>query len=547
MSVINLIAPVMVAKIIDDAIPNKDMSMLVRLAIGILIIYLISTFLNYIVTYWGHVLGVRIESDMRRDLFYHIQKLSFNYFDDNKTGHIMSRLVNDLFEIAEFAHHGPEDLFITLITILGTLGIMVTINWQLALIIFLFLPVMLYFTITKNTKMRNVFREMRVRIAEINGQIEDSISGVRVVQSFNNEEYEGDKFNQGNENYRCTKENSYKVMGEFYSGITLFSNLLYLAVIFFGGLFIYNNTLTVGSLVQFLLYITIFLEPVRRIANFIETFQKAAAGFNRFTEVMDIDPDIVDEPNAKHIQKIQGDISFEHVSFRYNDSETVLNDINLKISSGQTVAFVGPSGAGKTTICSLIPRFYDVTGGYITIDGIKIKEILLKDLRENIGIVQQDVFLFSGTVRENIAYGKTNASDDEIIKAAKRANAHDFIMKLPNGYETHTGERGVKMSGGQKQRISIARIFLKNPPILILDEATSSLDNENEKIIQQSFDLLAKDRTTLVIAHRLSTIKNADKIVVLTDEGIQEQGTHEELLALNGVYKKLSDAQQLVN
>ncbi|MFZ7134050.1 MAG: ABC transporter ATP-binding protein [Eubacteriales bacterium] len=547
MSVVNLIAPALVAVIIDKALPYKDMNLLIRLSIIILVLYIISAILNYIVTYWGHVLGVRIESDMRRDLFHHIQKLSFNYFDNTKTGHVMSRLVNDLFEIAEFAHHGPEDLFITTITILGTLGIMMTINWQLALIIFLFIPVMLFFTIYKNGKMRRVFREMRITIAEINGQIEDSISGIRVVQSFNNEAYEGEKFNKGNENYRCTKEESYKVMGEFHTGINLFSNLLHLVVIFFGGVFIYYNGMTVGVLVQFLLYIAIFLEPIRRIANFIETYQKAAAGYYRFIEVLDIHPDIVDGPKAVKIGKVTGEISFEHVSFQYSDSELVLKDIQMHIKAGETIAFVGPSGAGKTTICSLIPRFYDVTEGSIKVDGLNIKNIRLKDLRENIGIVQQDVFLFSGTIKENIAYGKINASKKEIIQAAKLANAHDFIMKLPNGYDTLTGERGVKLSGGQKQRISIARIFLKNPPILILDEATSSLDNENEKIIQQSFDLLAQNRTTLVIAHRLSTIRNADKIVVLTDEGIQEQGTHEELMAVNGLYKSLSEAQQLVN
>lgn len=547
MSVVNLIAPAFVAIIIDEAIPQKDMNLLIRLSLGILALYALSGILNYIVTYWGHVLGVRIESDMRRDLFYHVQKLSFNYFDNNKTGHIMSRIVNDLFEIAEFAHHGPEDIFIIIVTIIGTLGIMVTINWQLALIIFLFMPIMLFFTISKNKRMRQVFRDMRLRIADINGQIEDSISGIRVVKSFNNEDYEGEKFSQGNDNYRYTKEQSYKIMGEFYTGIHFFANLLHLVVIFFGGIFIYNNGLTIGALVQFLLYISIFLEPIRRITNFIETYQKASAGLNRFYEVLDIHPDIKDEPGARKIDKMIGEIIFDDVSFKYNDSEMVLEDIKLTVKAGETVAFVGPSGAGKTTICSLIPRFYDVTSGKVMIDGINIRDILLESLRDNIGIVQQDVFLFSGTIKENIAYGKINAKDEEIIQAAKLANAHDFIMKLPNGYDTFTGERGVKLSGGQKQRISIARIFLKNPPILILDEATSSLDNENEKIIQESFELLSKDRTTLIIAHRLSTIRNADKIVVLTDEGIQEEGSHRELTLKDGIYKKLSQAQQLMN
>lgn len=547
MSIVDLIIPAIVAIIIDSAIPSKNFDFFVNLSIGILILYVLRAVLHYIVTYYGHVLGVRIESDMRKDLFNHIQKLSFSYFDNTKTGHIMSRLVNDLFEISEFAHHGPEDVFITIITLFGALIVMFTIKWQLALIIFLLVPIMLVFTINKNKKMRRVFRDMRLRIADINAQIEDSISGIRVVKSFTNEWYEEDKFDVGNNNYRNTKEESYKIMGEFISGVNLFSNMLHLIVIFFGALFIYKNQLTIGVLVQFLLYIAIFLEPIRRIANFVETFQKAASGFNRFTEILDINPDIVDSMDAKNIGKLSGDIKFNEVSFNYNKNETVLKNINLKIDAGETIAFVGPSGAGKTTICSLIPRFYEVSRGNIAVDNLNIREISLRSLRENIGIVQQDVFLFSGTIRENIKYGKINATEEEVVNAAKMANAHEFIMKLPNGYDTYTGERGVKLSGGQKQRISIARIFLKNPPILILDEATSSLDNENEKIIQKSFDRLAKSRTTLVIAHRLATIQNADRIVVLTDEGIVEQGTHDELMNLNGMYKTLHNAQKLID
>ncbi|MFZ7120068.1 MAG: ABC transporter ATP-binding protein [Eubacteriaceae bacterium] len=547
MSIVDLIIPAIVAIIIDSAIPSRNFNFFVNLSIGILILYVLRAILHYIVTYYGHVLGVRIESDMRKDLFNHIQKLSFSYFDNTKTGHIMSRLVNDLFEISEFAHHGPEDIFITIITLFGALLVMFTIKWQLALIIFLLVPIMLIFAIKKNKKMRRVFRDMRLRIADINAQIEDSISGIRVVKSFTNEWYEEDKFDIGNNNYRNTKEESYKIMGEFISGVSLFSNMLHLIVIFFGALFIYKNQLTIGVLVQFLLYIAIFLEPIRRIANFVETFQKAASGFNRFTEILDINPDIVDSRDAKNIGKLSGDIKFNEVSFNYNKNETVLKNINLKIDAGETIAFVGPSGAGKTTICSLIPRFYEVSSGNIVVDNISIREISLQSLRENIGIVQQDVFLFSGTIRENIKYGKINASEEEVVNAAKMANAHEFIMKLPNGYDTYTGERGVKLSGGQKQRISIARIFLKNPPILILDEATSSLDNENEKIIQKSFYKLAKSRTTLVIAHRLATIQNADRIVVLTDEGVVEQGTHDELMDLNGMYKTLHNAQRLID
>ncbi|MPW24682.1 ATP-binding cassette domain-containing protein [Alkalibaculum sp. M08DMB] len=545
MSVLDLIFPALVAIVIDKAIPQRDLSLLYTIAIVIMGLYIIRTILNYIVTYWGHVLGVRIESDMRSDLFNHIQKLSFNYFDNTKTGHIMSRLVNDLFDIAEFAHHGPEDIFITSITLVGTFIIMLTINWQLALIIFLLVPVMLVFTIFKNKKMRKVFREMRIKLADINAQIEDSISGIRVVKSFGNEWYEEEKFDLGNNSHRVTKEESYKVMGEFYSGIGFFSNLLHLIVVFFGGLFVINNQISIGVLVQFLLYISIFLEPIKRIANFIETYQKAGAGFNRFIETLDVNPDIIDRHDARSVGKLSGDIEFKNVNFNYSDNETVLENINLKIDAGETIAFVGPSGAGKTTICSLIPRFYEVTGGSILLDNEDIRDITMRSLRDNIGIVQQDVFLFSGTISENIKYGKTIATQEEIINAAKLANAHEFIIKLPNGYDTHTGERGVKLSGGQKQRISIARIFLKNPPILILDEATSALDNENEKIIQKSFERLSKSRTSLIIAHRLATIQNADRIVVLTDEGIKEQGTHIELMELGGMYKSLYDAQKL--
>ncbi len=546
MSVLDLAFPALVAMVIDDAIPQKNLQLLTVISLLILALYILRAILNYIVNYWGHVLGTRMESDMRSDLFNHIQKLSFRYFDNTKTGHIMSRLVNDLSEISEFAHHGPEDLFIATVTLLGSLIIMFTINWKLTLIIFMLVPFMLAFTISKNARMRKIFKEARIKLADINAQVEDSISGIRVVKSFGNEEYEESKFEAGNQSYRMTKEQSYKVMAEFFTGVQFFSNILHLVVVFFGGLFVYYQQITVGVLVQFLLYIHIFLEPIKRIANFIEIFQKAASGFNRFTEILDISPDIVDSPKAKAVGKLSGKIEFKNVSFTYNDSDHVLKDINLTISPGETIAFVGPSGAGKTTICSLIPRFYEVSKGSILIDGINIKDIRLRSLRENIGVVQQDVFLFSGTISENIRYGNINASQEDVIKAAKLANAHEFILKLPNGYDTYTGERGVMLSGGQKQRIAIARIFLKNPSILILDEATSSLDNENERIIQSSFEKLSENRTTLVIAHRLATIQNAHRIVVLTDEGIQEQGTHSELIEKNGIYKDLYQAQKLI-
>lgn len=546
MSILDLIFPILVALIIDNAIPNKNLDLIIKISTFMLALYILRAVFDYIVSYWGHVLGVRIESDMRSDLFNHIQKLSFSYFDNTKTGHIMSRLVNDLLDIAEFAHHGPEDLFIASVTLFGSLTIMFLVNWQLALIITIIIPIMLYFTIIKNKKMRRVFKEMRIKVADINAQIEDSISGIRVVQSFGNEGYEENKFHLGNESYRMTKEESYKIMGEFYTGINFFSNMLKLAVIFFGGIFVYFGHISIGVLVQFHLYISIFIEPIKRIANFIEIFQKATSGFNRFTEILDENPDIVDSPKAKKVGKLKGEIVFKNVSFNYNNNEEVLKNINLEISAGETIAFVGPSGAGKTTICSLIPRFYEVSEGEILIDNINIQDIKLRNLRDNIGIVQQDVFLFSDTISENIKYGNINASREDVIRAAKLANAHEFIMKLPKGYETYTGDRGVKLSGGQKQRISIARIFLKNPSILILDEATSSLDNENEKIIQDSFEKLSKNRTTLIIAHRLATIKGADRIIVLTDEGIQEQGSHEELMSLNGLYKNLHDAQKLI-
>ena len=546
MSVLDLAFPALVAMVIDDAIPQKNLQLLTVISLLILALYILRAILNYIVNYWGHVLGTRMESDMRSDLFNHIQKLSFRYFDNTKTGHIMSRLVNDLSEISEFAHHGPEDLFIATVSLLGSLIIMFTINWKLTLIIFMLVPFMLAFTISKNARMRKIFKEARIKLADINAQVEDSISGIRVVKSFGNEEYEESKFEAGNQSYRMTKEQSYKVMAEFFTGVQFFSNILHLVVVFFGGLFVYYQQITVGVLVQFLLYIHIFLEPIKRIANFIEIFQKAASGFNRFTEILDISPDIVDSPKAKAVGKLSGKIEFKNVSFTYNDSDHVLKDINLTISPGETIAFVGPSGAGKTTICSLIPRFYEVSKGSILIDGINIKDIRLRNLRENIGVVQQDVFLFSGTISENIQYGNINASQEDVIKAAKLANAHEFILKLPNGYDTYTGERGVMLSGGQKQRIAIARIFLKNPSILILDEATSSLDNENERIIQSSFEKLSENRTTLLIAHRLATIQNAHRIVVLTDEGIQEQGTHSELIEKNGIYKDLYQAQKLI-
>ncbi|MEW9121806.1 MAG: ABC transporter ATP-binding protein [Thermotaleaceae bacterium] len=543
MAGLDLVFPIVVGMLIDDILPARNLSLTLWIGVGLFGLYIVRYFLNYVVDYWGHVLGVRMEYDMRKDLFNHIHKLSFTYFDNTKTGHIMSRLVNDLNEISELAHHGPEDLFIAVVTLLGSFIILLTIHWPLALITFTLVPIMLWFAIFKNKKMQNVFREMRLKVADINAQVEDSISGVRVVKSFTNEWYEEEKFEVGNAGFRVSRENAFKVMAQFFSGIGFFANLISLVVVIFGGIFIYYDQLSTGQLVGFLLYVNMFLQPIRRITTLVENLQRGIAGFNRFTETLDIEPDIIDDADAAAVGRMAGDIVFEHVTFSYNDKNNILSDISLQIQAGETVALVGPSGGGKTTLCSLIPRFYEIDKGAIQIDGKDIRKITQKSLRENIGIVQQDVFLFSGTIKENIAYGKIGASDGEIIEAAKLANAHEFIMSMEKGYDTYIGERGVKLSGGQKQRISIARIFLKNPPILILDEATSALDNETEQVIQESLHELSVNRTTLIIAHRLATIRKADRIMVLTDEGIVEEGNHETLLNQNGIYARLYKAQ----
>jgi ATP-binding cassette subfamily B protein len=534
----------MVAKnIVDSVIPSKNLKLLMIIGIVLLIIYVFRSVLQYIVDYWGHMLGVRMEYDMREDLFSHINKLPFSYFDNNKTGQIMSRLVNDLNEIAELAHHGPEDLFIAAITLIGSSIMMMMLNVKLALAILIIIPFMLYFGINKNRLMRKSFRELRSKLGDINSQAEDSISGIRVVKAFNNEQYEQKKFRIGNMNFRKAKEDSYKVMAEFFSGITFFSNFINLIILVYGGYLITTNNLTIGDLVGFLLYISLFLQPIRKISNLIENYQKGMASFSRFVEIMNINPTIKDSKNAINIENVKGDIKFEHVHFSYEGKKDVLNDINLHIKPNETVAFVGASGVGKTTLCNLIPRFYEVIGGSIKIDNVDIKDIYLRSLRNNIGVVQQDVFLFYGTIKENIAYGNIEASDDEIIKAAKNANAHEFIISLENGYDSYIGERGVKLSGGQKQRIAIARMFLRNPKILILDEATSALDNKTEQIIQKALYDLSKDRTTLVIAHRLATIKNADRIVVLDKDKISEVGKHEELINKKGIYASLYQSQ----
>lgn len=539
----DLVYPMVTRNLINNVIPDKNIRLIFIIGLIMLILYLLRMLLEYIVGYYGHVLGVRMEYDMRKEMFSHVQDLPFKYFDNTKTGHIMSRMVNDLNEISEMAHHGPEDLFISTVMIIGSFILLLNINVKLTLITFLILPFMVYFAMHYNTKMRKNFRQIRESLADINGKLEDSISGIRVVKSFTNEEYEEYKFDDGNDNFKRLRTISVRYIGIFGSGVNLFSNISTLVTLVAGGYFTVKGEISYGDLVAYLIYINQFLQPVKRLANFIEQYQRGMAGFKRFTEVMEVEPDIIDSENAEEIKNVKGEVEFIDVAFSYDEKNSVLSGINLKVTPGETVAIVGPSGAGKTTLCSLIPRFYEIDNGSIRVDGHDIREITIKSLRQNIGIVQQDVFLFSGTIKENISYGNLEASDTEIFEAAKAANAHDFIMDLPDGYDTYIGERGVKLSGGQKQRISIARMFLKNPPILILDEATSSLDNQSEAVIQKSIEELSKDRTTFIIAHRLATIKNAKRIIVLTENGIEEQGTHRELIAKNGVYNALYSSQ----
>lgn len=500
----------------------------------------IDMFSKFFIGNYGHVMGAKIEYDMRAEIFDHMQKLSFSFYDDAKVGQLMSRITTDLFDITELLHHGPENIILSILKIAGALTILVNINKTLAVAAFAVIPFMLWFAICMNRKMKSAFKKNRQRIAEINGQIEDNLSGIRVVKSFANEDVENEKFKLGNDNFLESKKRNYHYMGMFQAGVGTFTTLIQVLVVVTGCILIAKDTLSISDLITFLLYINVFTDPIRTIVDFTEQFQNGYTGFERFREIMDIDPDIVDCAGAKTIEDVEGNICFENVSFRYNDtSQKVLDHISLQIPAGSYTALVGSSGAGKTTLCSLIPRFYDVTGGRITIDGTDIRDITLKSLRNHIGIVQQDVYLFVGTVYENIAYGRPDATREEVIEAAKNANAHEFIMQLPNGYDTDIGQRGIKLSGGQKQRLSIARVFLKNPPILIFDEATSSLDNESEHIVQESLEKLAKNRTTIVIAHRLTTIQNAEKIVVLTEDGISETGTHEELLQKKGIYEKL--------
>lgn len=543
LALLSLVFPRAVNVVMDTLLPAGELKPVLLWGALLAALYVLQYLLQMVVEYWGHIVGVRIEKDMRHDLFEHVHQLPFSYFDNTKTGQIMSRIVNDLNEIAELAHHGPEDFLISVCMLIGTFTIMATMSWKLTLILLCIVPFMLFFSSKWNKRMRAGFTDMRAELGEINAGVEDSLSGVRVVKSFTNEDYENAKFEAGNQRFTKVKANTYYVMARFHTMIGLFSNAFYLVTLIGGAYFVLKGEMSAGNLTAFILYVNLFLSPLQKITNLIETYQRGMASFTRFTDIMDIKPAIEDRPGAKPMSRPNGDIRFEHVSFRYNDSQTVLDDLNFEIYSGHTVALVGPSGGGKTTLCNLIPRFYDVTGGRILIDGQDIRDVTLKSLRENIGIVQQDVFLFGGTVRENILYGRPGASDEDVIAAAKLADAHDFIMHFPEGYDTVVGQRGVKLSGGQKQRIAIARIFLKNPPILLLDEATSALDNETERIIQRSLSRLSENRTSLVIAHRLATIRNADCIFVMTDEGIVESGNHQQLLEKNGMYARLYNSQ----
>ncbi|KON69574.1 MULTISPECIES: ABC transporter ATP-binding protein [Peribacillus] len=542
-AVLELAFPLAVQWFIDTLLPGDDWSAIVSVSAGLLLLYIISTFLQFIVGYWGHKLGINIETDMREELFEHVQKQSFRFFDNTKTGHIMSRITNDLFDIGELAHHGPEDLFIAIMTFIGAFWIMLTINVKLALISVCILPFLVLLIVISNLKMNKAWKQMYKEVADVNARVEDSVSGVRVVQSFTNETYEMERFSTNNRRFRKAKLLGYKVMSFSLSGIYMMTRFMTLAVLVMGAWLTFHGQLSYGELVAFVLYVNVLFKPIDKISALMELYPKGMAGFKRFTELLDIEPDVEDKKNAFAVNALLGDISFNDVTFNYEDKKTVLKGIDLNIKAGETIAFVGPSGAGKTTICSLIPRFYDVISGSISIDGIDIREMTKKSLRSQIGIVQQDVFLFTGTLKENISYGLLNATHEQIQEAARKAHLEAFIEGLPEGYETQIGERGLKLSGGQKQRIAIARMFLKNPPILILDEATSALDTETERIIQQALTELAENRTTLIIAHRLATIRNADKIIVVTEEGIAEEGRHEDLLKQGGIFANLHKLQ----
>ncbi len=542
-AVLELAFPLAVQWFIDELLPKEDWNQIVKISVLLLLVYMLSTLMNFIVNYLGHKLGINIETDMRQDLFNHVQRQSFKFFDNTKTGHIMSRITNDLFDIGEFAHHGPEDFFIAIMTFIGAFTIMFNVNPTLAMIALVFVPFLIWLVTYSNKRMNNAWKEMYGKIADVNGRVEDSVSGVRVVKSFTNEDFEMKRFLEQNGFFRTAKLYAYKVMAGTHSSIYFMTRLLTLIVLVVGAWLSFKGKLSYGELVSFVLYTNVLIKPIDKISALLELYPKGMAGFKRFRDLIEQDPEIMDRNGAVSVPHLNGDISFNNVSFRYDESKQVLSDISFDLKAGQTIAFVGPSGAGKTTICSLIPRFYDVDEGSITIDGYDIRNVTQKSLREQIGIVQQDVFLFTGTIRENIEYGRLGASFEDIQAAAEKAHLKQFIEDLPSGYETQIGERGLKLSGGQKQRLAIARMFLKNPPILILDEATSALDTETEMIIQQSLTELAKNRTTLVIAHRLATIRNADRVIVVTRNGIEEDGKYDELVAANGVFANLHNIQ----
>lgn len=522
--------------------PGKIISALIPITIGLLVAYIIQTACRYYVTYAGHMMGARMERDMRKELFDQYEKLSFSYYDQNNSGQMMSKLVSDLFDISELAHHGPENLFISLIKIIGSFIFLFMINRMLAVPMLILVVLMLVFSYGQNKKMQETFMDNRRKIGDINSSLQDTLAGIRVVQSFANERIEQEKFNRSNENFLISKDANYRCMGSFMSGNAFFQGMMYLVTLVFGGFLIAHGRMEASDLAMYALYIGIFISPIQILVELTEMMQKGLSGFRRFLEVVETEPDIVDAADAKPLKNVKGNVCYEDVSFHYSDDDTpVLSHVSFEIPAGKSIALVGPSGSGKTTICSLLPRFYDVTEGRVTIDGNDVRKLTLESLRSQIGLVSQDVYLFGGSIKDNIAYGKPEATMDEIVDAAKKANIHDFIMELPDKYDTFVGERGTRLSGGQKQRISIARVFLKNPPVLILDEATSALDNESERFIQKSLEELAKDRTTITIAHRLSTIRNADEILVVADCGIAERGTHEELLALDGIYARYYD------